>query len=143
MLDAMRTHEVADQAGVNTQTLRYYERRGLLAEPPRSPSGYRNYPARAVDLLRFVKRGQELGFTLREIGELLQLADGGPDSCDRARALAGTHMADLDRKITDLTRMRAGLGELVATCERPRAARSCPLLTAIGATPATREPGRS
>jgi MerR family mercuric resistance operon transcriptional regulator len=127
----MRTHEVADRAGVNAQTLRYYERRGLLAEPPRSPAGYRDYPVSAVRVLRFVKRSQELGFTLAEVEELLSLAEGGPDSCDRARSLARAHADELDRKIADLQRMRASLGELVATCERPRADRSCPLLEAI------------
>jgi Hg(II)-responsive transcriptional regulator len=124
----MRTSEVAGMAGVNSQTLRYYERRGLLAQPPRSRSGYRDYPEQAVSLLRFVKRSQELGFTLAEIAELLRLADGGPDSCDRARALAEAHTAELDRKIADLTRMRAAIGELIATCEQPRASRSCSLL---------------
>jgi MerR family transcriptional regulator, mercuric resistance operon regulatory protein len=128
----MRTSEVADQAGVNTQTLRYYERRGLLPQPPRSPAGYRDYPVSVVGVLRFVKRSQQLGFTLDEIEDLLHLAGGGPNSCDQARALAEQHAAELDRKITDLTRMRASLGELVATCERPPAGRSCPLLQAIG-----------
>jgi DNA-binding transcriptional MerR regulator len=116
---------------VNPETLRYYERQGLLAEPPRSPSGYRDYPASAVGVLRFVKRAQELGFMLAEVEELLSLAEGGPDSCDRARTLAETHVADLNRKVADLQRMRASLTELVATCERPRADRSCPLLDAI------------
>ena len=134
MLGAMRTSEVAGRAGVNRQTLRYYERRGLLAEPPRSAAGYRDYPVTAVELLRFVKRAQELGFTLVEIEDLLHLADGGPDSCERARALAEAHAAGLDRKIADLRRMRASLRELVATCERPRADRSCPLLHAIKST---------
>lgn len=127
----MRTREVANLAGVNTQTLRYYERRGLLAEPPRSAAGYRDYPSSAVGLLRFVKRAQELGFSLAEAEELLALADGGPDSCDAARALARSHIAELDRKIADLQRMRTSLGALVATCERSRAERSCPLLDAI------------
>ena len=130
----MQTHEVAEQAGVNTQTLRYYERRGLLAEPPRSQAGYRDYPTSAVDVLRFVKRAQELGFSLAEVEELLALADGGPDSCETARALAESHMAELDRRIADLHRMRASLGALVATCEKPRADRSCPLLDAIEST---------
>lgn len=129
----MRTHEVADRAGVNTQTLRYYERRGLLAEPPRSPAGYRDYPPTAVQVLRFVKRAQELGFTLTEVEELLELADGGPDSCDTARALAEGHIADLDRKIADLRQMRTSLAALAATCERPRTDRACPLLAAIEA----------
>ena len=127
----MRTREVADRAGVNTQTLRYYERRGLLAEPPRSAAGYRDYPASVVAVLRFVKRAQELGFTLGEVEELLGLEDGGPESCDAVRQLAEAHMAELDRKIADLRRMRASLGDLVATCERPKPDRSCPLLAAI------------
>ncbi|MGH3197639.1 MAG: MerR family DNA-binding protein [Streptosporangiaceae bacterium] len=130
----MRTSEVAGRAGVNTQTLRYYERRGLLAEPPRSAAGYRDYPVTAVELLRFVKRAQELGFTLAEIEGMLHLAEGGPDSCERARALAEAHAAELDRKIADLRRMRASLTELIATCERPRADRSCPLLAALDRT---------
>ena len=95
----MRTSEVADKAGVNTQTLRYYERRGLLDAPPRTPGGYREYPSSAVSLLRFVERAQQLGFSLGEIDELLSLADGGPDNCDSARALAETHLVELDRKI--------------------------------------------
>lgn len=127
----MRTGEVADKAGVNTQTLRYYERRGLLDAPPRTPGGYREYPSSAVSLLRFVKRAQQLGFSLGEIDELLNLADGGPDNCDIARALAETHLVELDRKIADLVRMRASLVELVSTCARPRADRSCPLLPEI------------
>lgn len=131
MLCVVRTREVADRAGVNTQTLRYYERRGLLDEPPRSAAGYRDYPASAVTVLRFVKRAQELGFSLGEVEGLLALADGGPASCDTARTLAAAHMAELDRKIADLQRMQASLGALVATCERPRADRSCPLLAAL------------
>ena len=127
----MRTKEVADRARVNTQTLRYYERRGLLDAPPRTLAGYRDYPSSAVSVLRFVKRAQELGFSLSEIDELLHLADGGPDMCESARTLAETHLVELDRKIADLTRMRDSLGELVATCARPRADRSCPLLHAI------------
>jgi Hg(II)-responsive transcriptional regulator len=127
----MRTREVAERAGVNTQTLRYYERRGLLPDPPRSAAGYRIYPPSAVQVLRFVKRSQELGFTLAEVEELLGLADGGPESCEAARGLAQTHIAELDRKIADLQRMRASLATLVATCERPRADRSCPLLATL------------
>jgi MerR family mercuric resistance operon transcriptional regulator len=131
MLGGMRTSEVAGRAGVNTQTLRYYERRGLLPEPPRSPGGYRDYPGSAVDVLRFVKRSQELGFSLNDVERLLDLAAGGPDSCDQARSLAEEQLDGLDRKIADLQRMRASLAELVATCERPAADRSCPLLYSL------------
>jgi MerR family transcriptional regulator, mercuric resistance operon regulatory protein len=131
MLGGMRTRELADQAGVNTQTLRYDETRGLLAAPPRSAAGYRDYPRSAVAVLRFVKRAQELGFSLAEVEDLLALAEGGPDSCDTVQVLARTHVAELDRKVADSQRMRAALTELIATCKRPRADRSCPLLEAI------------
>lgn len=134
MLGVMRTGEVALRAGVNTQTLRYYERRGLLPEPPRSGSGYREYPAGTVGVLGFVKRAQRLGFTLAEIEELLDLAQGGPEACDQARALAQAHAAQLERKIADLQQMRASLCQLAATCGRPRADRSCPLLQALADT---------
>jgi Hg(II)-responsive transcriptional regulator len=127
----MRTSELAGQVGVNTETLRYYERRGLLQEPPRTPAGYRNYPSAAVELLRFIKRAQELGFTLDEVEELLHLDAGGPDSCDAARALAAARKADLEARIAYLQRMRDSLGELIATCGRDRADRSCALLEAI------------
>jgi DNA-binding transcriptional MerR regulator len=115
----MRTSEVADRAGVNTETLRYYERRGLLTAPPRTTGGYRGYPAAAVELLRFIKRGQELGFTLDEVEELLHLDTGGPDSCDAARALAERRRADLATRILDLQRMHDSLADLVATCDLP------------------------
>jgi MerR family mercuric resistance operon transcriptional regulator len=116
---------------MNAETLRYYERRGLLDEPPRTPGGYRDYPADAVELLRFIKRAQELGFTLDEVEELLHLHHGGPDSCDAARALAHGRRADLQARIADLTRMRDSLTDLIATCALPRADRTCALLAAI------------
>ena len=127
----MRPKELAGQVGVNTETLRYYERRGLLREPPRTRGGYRDYPSAAVDLLRFIKRAQELGFTLDEVEELIRLDAGGPDNCDAARALAEARRADLESRIADLQKMRDSLSELMATCELPREDRSCPLLVAI------------
>jgi MerR family transcriptional regulator, mercuric resistance operon regulatory protein len=127
----MRSGEVAERAGVNVQTLRYYERRGLLPRPPRTASGYRTYPPATVDTVRFVKRAQLLGFTLEEIEELLHLADGGPADCDTARQVAQQRLADLEAKIADLERMRASLQQLVATCERPRPDRECPLVATI------------
>jgi Hg(II)-responsive transcriptional regulator len=131
----MRTSELAGRAGVNPETLRYYERRGLLDEPPRTLGGYRNYPDAAVELLRSIKRAQDLGFTLDEVEELLHLNGGGPDSCDAARALAEARKADLHERIADLQRMRDSLADLIATCDLPRADRSCPLLAAIETRP--------
>lgn len=131
----MRTSELAGRAGVNTETLRYYERRGLLTEPPRTPGGYRDYPSDALDLLRFIKRAQELGFSLDEIEELVHLDAGGPDGCDAARALAERRRTDLADRIRDLQRMHDSLTDLVATCDLPRNDRSCALLEAVNHRP--------
>jgi DNA-binding transcriptional MerR regulator len=128
MLARVRTSEVAAQAAVNPQTLRHYERRRLLPAPVRSPGGYRAYPAEAVRRVRFIKRAQDLGFTLAEVESLLHLADGGPDRCDSARVMAEEKITDLRRRITQLQALQAGLTRLVATCGRPRAKRECPIL---------------
>lgn len=128
----MHTHELAERAGVNPQTLRYYEQRGLLPQPPRSAAGYRAYPERAVATVRFVKRAQQLGFALGEIAELLELSAGGPAACDSARALAQSRMDSIAAKIADLHRMRESLQHLVDTCSRPHPQRECPLLDAVG-----------
>jgi Hg(II)-responsive transcriptional regulator len=138
----MRTSELAGRAGVNSETLRYYERRGLLVKPPRTSGGYRDYPAATVELLRFIKGAQELGFTLDEVKELLHLNGGGPDGCDAARALAEARQADMEARIADLQRMRDSLADLVATCDLPRADRSCPLLAAIATQPPRSAPRR-
>jgi Hg(II)-responsive transcriptional regulator len=127
----VRTSEVAAQAQVNTQTLRYYERRGLLPEPERTPSGYRAYAPDAVRVVRFVKRAQQLGFTLDDIEDLLHLAQGGPASCDDARTMAHTRIADLQMRIDELVGMRDALDRLVDTCDQPRAERDCPILRDI------------
>jgi Hg(II)-responsive transcriptional regulator len=127
----MRSSQVAVQAGVNIQTLRYYERRGLLPEPDRTGSGYRCYSDDAVRTVRFVKGAQQLGFSLDEIDALLYLAAGGPDNCAAAKAVASEKLAELDVKIANLEAMRSSLSQLVATCERARSRRVCPLLDAI------------
>jgi Hg(II)-responsive transcriptional regulator len=135
----MRASQVAARAGVNVQTLRYYERRGLLPEPARLRSGYRSYDPGAVRTVRFVKRAQGLGFSLEEVNALLDLAAGGPDSCDVAKVMAGEKLAQLEQKIADLSAMRESLRQLVATCDRSRSKRVCPLLEAIGDEAAGRE----
>jgi Hg(II)-responsive transcriptional regulator len=127
----VRTSEVAAQAKVNSQTLRYYERRGLLPEPERTASGYRAYSVDAVRLVRFVKRAQQLGFTLNDIEELLHLAGGGPASCEAAKEMARTRIADLEQRIEQLVGMRDALSRLVDTCDRPRDQRDCPILLDI------------
>ena len=127
----MKTGQVADQAGVNVETLRYYERRGLLQAPPRQSSGYREYSHDAVRVVRFVKRAQELGFSLDEVEALLDLAAGGPRSCEAARTVATQKLDELGAKMRSLRAMQRSLRQLIATCEQPRSRRECPLLEAL------------
>ncbi len=128
----MRTSEVATEAGVNAQTLRYYERRGLLPRPLRSESGYRAYASDSVATVRFIKEAQKLGFTLSEVETLLHLGHGGPADCDAARALATDKLLDLEARIDSLTTMHHSLEQLIATCERPSRDRVCRLIAALG-----------
>jgi DNA-binding transcriptional MerR regulator len=128
----MRSGQVARDAGVNVETRRYYARRGILQAPERRASGYREYTNEAVGVIRFVKRAQELGFSLDEIETLLTLAAGGPESCDSARTLATRKLAELDVKMRSIRAMQVSLRRLVDTCEMPRGERDCPLLGALG-----------
>lgn len=132
----MRIGQVAEAAGVTVEAVRFYERRGLLSPPGRTGSGYRDYPARTVDVIRFVKHAQHLGFALDDIGDMLHLAGGGPNDCDTVRDLAQSKIKEVTEKIVRLEALRSALTQLVATCERPRPDRQCPLLTA-GLQPAT------
>jgi Hg(II)-responsive transcriptional regulator len=135
----MKIGEVAAEAAVNIQTLRYYERVGLLPEPGRRPSGYRAYHRDTVRRVRFIKRAQELGFTLAEIGELLAFREQSVSACEQVEARASATLVRIEEKIRDLESMRAALTEYVTTCRRPRPLDECPLLRALdreaGATP--------
>jgi MerR family transcriptional regulator, mercuric resistance operon regulatory protein len=115
--DGLRTGEVAGAAGVNVQTLRYYERRGLLAEPVRSPGGHRLYPPDTVVLLTVIKTAQRLGFSLDEVAELLAAGRRRhPAPGLRERAIG--KIAEIDRRIADLTAIRAALTDVVdARCD--------------------------
>ena len=127
----LRIGEVASLAGVNVQTLRYYERRGLLADPGRTPAGYRLYPEDAVQFVRFVKGAQDLGFTLVEVEQLLQLRDDRVSSCDEAQALAEAKIEAIDEKIRQLAALKDALGVLVDSCKKGDADWDCPILEAI------------
>jgi MerR family transcriptional regulator, mercuric resistance operon regulatory protein len=129
----MRTAEVADLAAVNRQTLRYYERRGLLAAPDRTRAGYRSYPADAVQRVRFIKRAQSVGFSLDEVATLLHLNDGSPDDCPTAHSLVMEKVAELDAQVADLQSMRATLLRLAARCGDPTVS-DCPILDEFDAT---------
>ena len=98
----MRAGEIATSAGVNVQTLRFYERRGLLKPPARRSSGYREYPAETAQIVRFIKRAQELGFTLDEVHDLLRLRNNRSTGCARTRAIASTKIGAIDDKLRRL-----------------------------------------
>jgi Hg(II)-responsive transcriptional regulator len=126
----MRIGEVAAEAGVNIQTLRYYERRGLLPEPERGNSGYRAYDPDTVRLVRLIKRAQELGFTLREIEDVIELRQT-PRRGAEVRTVAAAKVDDIDRRIRQLKAMRKALGELVAACDCERGTPTCPIIEAL------------
>jgi MerR family copper efflux transcriptional regulator len=127
----LKIGEVADQAGVNLQTIRYYEREGLLPEPPRLASGYRMFPRDAVRRVRFIKRAQELGFTLAEIKELLALRiDHHRGSAD-VRTLAQGKIADIDQKIRTLQAMKKILKTLAERCPGCGPTSECPILESL------------
>ncbi len=131
----MRTGQVAKEAGVSVEALRLYERRGLLEEPQRrASSGYREYPLEAVGVVRFIKNAQGLGFTLREVGELLRLRDRERGSRSDVRAAARNKLEDVERKIRSLRAIKRALSALVKSCSGDGTARECPILRALAPT---------
>src|SRR4249920_2984955 len=122
---------LARTAEVNVETIRYYQRRGLLEEPPKPPRGRRRYSGVAVGRVRFIKRAQLLGFTLEEVKSLLQLEDG--QSCRETRLLAEQKLAVIERRLTDLTRVRRVLKGLIAECTEGKRPRSCPIIVTLSA----------
>ena len=128
--DRMWISEAAEQAGVNVQTVRYYERRGLLPKAPRRASGYREFPAEAVRTVRFIKRAQELGFSLDEVEELLRLQRSSSRDRPRIRKIAERRIAQIDQKIAELDRMRTALRGLVHACHEGTTL-ECPIIEAL------------
>jgi Cu(I)-responsive transcriptional regulator len=127
---AIRIGEVARRADVNVQTLRYYERRGLLPSPRRRPSGYREYSLETVRLVRFIKRAQQLGFNLQDAGELIALREHPAQNRRVVRAVAMRKVADIAGRIRRLTAMQKALEQLVKACECG-ASSECPIIEAL------------
>jgi Hg(II)-responsive transcriptional regulator len=123
--------QVATAAAVNIQTIRYYERRGLFAAPRRTPSGYRQYAEEAVDRLRFIKHAQELGFSLKEIQELLGLRVRHGAACDAVELKTRKKIELVQQKIRDLQRMKRTLERLAAACTARQPTEECPMLEAL------------
>lgn len=127
---SMQRAELAKRTGCNLETVRYYEKVGLLPEPPRTASGYRSYDTVHERRLRFVLRARELGFSLDEIRELLRLVDERDQPCAEARAVAAAHLDDVRAKIADLKRMERVLGDVVAQCADGKLP-DCPLIETL------------
>lgn len=120
---------LARRAGVNVETIRYYQRRGLVPEPVKPLGGIRNYAPQHVQRLRFIKRAQQLGFSLQEVGELLSLEDGR--HCHEVEQIAGQKLAAVRERITQLTTMESTLARLVRKCSSNEGKVRCPLITAL------------
>ena len=131
MSDQLTIGSLAQAAGVNVETIRYYQRRGLLDEPAKPLGGHRRYAPAAAARVRFVKRAQQLGFTLEEVKGLLRLEDG--QSCRETRLLAEHKLALIEVRIGDLTRMRRLLKGLISECTGGRRPRSCPIIATLSA----------
>jgi Hg(II)-responsive transcriptional regulator len=132
MAGGLRIGELAERAGVGVETVRYYERRGLLPRPARRAGAFRQYDEEAVRRLRFIKRAQWVGFTLREIGELLALRVEPGAGCEDVRRRAEDKLAEVDEKMRDLQRMRRALGGLIDQCGGSGPIdRGCPILEAL------------
>lgn len=138
----MTISQVATAAGVGVPTIRYYERRLLVQEPRRTPSGYREYPSDTVRLIRFIKRAQDLGFTLDEIEGLIALRAGNGRRRDDVRQLAESRVRDIDRKLEQLQAMRAALVTLLETCACEQTKPTCPILEAFDDLTVAVEPER-
>jgi Hg(II)-responsive transcriptional regulator len=123
--------QVAGAAAVNIQTVRYYERRGLLAAPRRTASGYRQYAEDAVSRLRFIKHAQELGFSLKEVQELLGLRVRHRAACDAVERKTREKIEIVQQKVADLQRMQHTLKRLAAACAARRPTDDCPILEAL------------
>lgn len=123
--------KVATEASVGIETIRFYEREGLIDDPPRRASGYRNYPRDTILRLRFIKRAKELGFSLKEIKELLTLKLATGTTCNQMKAQADQKIDDIKSKIRTLQRMKRELKKLSSACGGKGSISECPILDAL------------
>lgn len=128
---ALTSGQLAKRAGVGVETLRFYEREGLLDKPARSGANYRQYPAEAVERVRFIRRAQLLGFQLKDIKELLALRGDPEAGSGDVRQKAVAKLADIGERLKDLEAMRDELTRLVAACDGSGPAAHCPIMAAI------------
>jgi MerR family transcriptional regulator, mercuric resistance operon regulatory protein len=134
MRQGMTIGGLAKAAGVNVETIRYYQRRGLIHEPYKPPGGHRRYPSLALEQIAFIRRAQQLGFSLAEVQSLLAMSDG--KSCRETRVIAETKVASLEVHIAHLQKMRRQLKALVAKCRKSKGRRFCPFIASLLDQPA-------
>ena len=130
-MEPLTIGQVARQAGIGVETVRFYERQGLLEEPARKQSGYRQYPKDVVARLRFIKRAKELGFSLKEIKELLTLHVDPDTTCAEVKRRAEVKIADVEQKIDALQQIKKALVKLTAVCRGSGPTSECPILEAL------------
>ena len=121
---------LSQATGVNIETIRYYERIGIVPPPPRSRGGHRLYDVNHLKRLAFIRRSRELGFSLKEVRGLLDLVDGGEVTCDQVKVMTLGHLGDVRRRIADLRRMERVLRGMAATCEGG-AVPDCPIIDTL------------
>jgi len=129
-MKALMIGQVASQTGVGIETIRFYERQGLLDPPTRRASGYREYDEEVLTRIRFIRRGKELGFSLGEIDELLKLRVN-PDACAETKRRVDGKIEQIDEKIRDLQRVCGALSDLAASCGESEESSQCPILEAL------------
>jgi MerR family mercuric resistance operon transcriptional regulator len=122
--------KLSEKTGCNIETIRYYERIGLLRKPARSAGGHRLYGAADLRRLTFVRRSRDLGFTIDTVRNLLDHMDGGDYACAEIRNIAEDHLAEVRRKLAELKRLERGLKDMIATCDGGEAA-DCPILETL------------
>jgi MerR family mercuric resistance operon transcriptional regulator len=127
-LDMMTIGKVARQAGVNVETIRYYQKIGLIQEPEKPAFGYRHYPIETISRIHFIKRAKNLGFTLQEIGVLLKLGDG---NCLKTREIARKKLLIIESRIQDLQAISEVLKDLINSCESQNTSKTCPIISAL------------
>ncbi len=130
-MSSLTIGQLAKRADVGVETVRFYERKALLAEPDRRPSGYRQYDEEVVDRLRFIKRAKELGFTLNEIKELLSLRIDPSTTCADVKNRAEEKIGDIQAKIRSLQRMKKALVKVTKACSGRGGTSECPILDAL------------
>ena len=129
MRQGLTIGRLAQAVGVNVETIRYYQRRGLIAEPHKPPGGHRRYSERVVEQIRLIRRAQQLGFSLDDAKQLLAISDG--TQCREARLMAEKKHELIEVQIARLEKMRSELEALIAACRGNRSRTSCPLITAL------------